>query len=122
MNDKKVTIQQIKDLATQFAKERDWEQFHDPKNLSMSISIEAAELMEKFQFFTNEESVQIAQSYKEQVSHELADVLAYVLRFSAMTGIDLASTLAEKIKLNEKKYPIQKVKGNDYGKYTKLKK
>ncbi len=119
-NDAATTIQELKDEISQFVDEREWRQYHDPKNLSMSIAIEAAELMEKFQFLSNEESVAVAQSHKDEIAHELCDVLGYVLNFANATGIDLASYYREKMELNRKKYPVEKAKGS-YGKYTKLK-
>lgn len=118
--DRKTTVQQLKDIMQQFVTERDWLQYHDPKNLSMSIAIEAAELMEKFQFLSNEESIKIAQSHKQEIAHELVDVLGYVLNFANACDIDLSSTFEEKMALNVKKYPVDIASGS-YGKYTKLK-
>ncbi len=120
MNDKNATIQELKDIIAAFTKERDWAQFHTPKNLSMSIAIEAAELMEKFQFVSNEESVVIAREHKQEVAHELIDVLAYAMSFAHMCDIDIISTYKEKMKLNALKYPADISRG-DFGKYTKLK-
>lgn len=119
-NDKTTTIQELRDIVKQFVAERDWKEYHTPKNLSMSIAIEAAELMEKFQFVESDESFEIAKSHKEEVAHELVDVLAYVLNFANACDIDLSSYCVEKIALNRKKYPIEKARGS-YGKYTKLK-
>ena len=119
--DKATTLQELKDFMGKFVEERDWTRFHAPKNLSMSIAIEAAELMEKFQFLTNEESIKIAQTHKEEVAHELVDVLAYMLSFANMCDIDLTATYMEKMKLNAKKYTVELAKG-DFGKYTKLEK
>ncbi len=115
------TLQELKDFMGSFVKARDWTQFHTPKSLSMSIAIEAAELMEKFQFLTNEESITIAQSHKEEVAHELVDVLAYVLSFANQCDIDLSATYIQKMKLNAQKYTVERAKG-DFGKYTKLEK
>ena len=124
MNDKKmhdtiITIQELRDIMKQFVTERDWMQYHNPKSLSMSMAIESAELMEKFQFLSNEESIEIAQSHKQEIAHELCDVLAYVLNFANVADIDLSTCFAEKMALNRKKYPVEKAKGA-FGKYTKL--
>jgi dCTP diphosphatase len=121
INDITITIQTLKEHMAQFVAERDWQQFHTPKNLSMSIAIEAAELMEKFQFVDTQESVAIAQKYKEEVAHELVDVLCYVLSFANACAIDLSSTCIQKIALNAQKYPADRARG-DYAKYIKLKK
>ncbi len=118
-NDKETTIQELKDIIKKFVVEREWTEYHTPKNLSMSIAIEAAELMEKFQFVTSEESFEIAQKHKQEVAHERFDVLGYVLNFANACNIDLSSYCVEKITLNEKKYPIEVAKGS-YGKYTKI--
>ncbi len=117
--DNATTVQEIKNIIKQFVTERDWMQYHNPKNLSMSMAIEAAELMEKFQFVSNEESIELAQSHKQEIAHELCDVLAYVLSFANAADIDLSTYFAEKIELNRQKYPIEKSKGS-FGKYTKL--
>lgn len=118
-NDKDTTLQALKDIIKKFVVERDWTQYHTPKNLSMSIAIEAAELMEKFQFVESDESFEIVQKYKEEVAHELADVLSYVLNFANACDIDLSSYFVEKMALSAKKYPADIAKGS-YGKYTKL--
>lgn len=120
-NDIDTTVQELKEIAKKFVADRDWTQYHTPKNLSMSIAIEAAELMEKFQFIESDESFQIAQKHKEEVAHELVDVLGYVINFANACDIDLSSYFVEKMKLNEKKYPVDIAKGS-YGKYTKLQK
>ena len=119
MHDSHVTIQELRDIIKQFVTERDWMQYHNPKNLSMSIAIEAAELMEKFQFVSNEESMELSQSHKQEIAHELCDVLGYVLNFANAADIDLSSYFVEKMALNRKKYPVAVAKGA-YGKYTKL--
>ncbi len=119
MSDRIVIIQELKDTIKQFVAERDWMQYHNPKSLSMSIAIEAGELMEKFQFLTNEESFEIAKSHKDEVAHELCDVLSYVLNFANIADIDLSAYFEEKMKMNRNKYSIEEAKGA-YGKYTKL--
>ena len=119
--DSETQIQELKDIIQQFVVERKWLQFHTPKNLSMSIAIEAGELMEKFQFVESEESFQIVKEHKEEVAHELVDVLAYICSFANVCEIDLAYYFTQKMGLNRKKYPVELAQG-DYGKYTKLKK
>lgn len=113
------TLQDLKDYMATFVRERNWERFHTPKSLSMSIAIEAAELMEKFQFLTDEESIRIAKTHKEEVSHELVDVLAYLLSFANRCDIDLSATYMLKMKLNAKKHTVEMAK-TDYNKYAKL--
>ena len=119
--DNVTTLQELKEYMGKFVDERDWTRFHSPKNLSASIAIEAAELMEKFQFLSEEESYKIAQSHKQEVAYELVDVLAYMLSFANQCDIDLSATYMEKMKLNAKKYTVERAKG-DFGKYTKLEK
>jgi len=118
-SDTKTTIHDLKAKILEFTQERDWAQFHTPKNLSMSIAIEAAELMEKFQFLTSEESKEIVKTNREEIQEELADVLTYVVSFANACNIDLAAAFEDKMHKNSKKYPAELCKGS-YGKYTKL--
>ena len=97
MNDSEVAVQELRDIIKQFVTERDWMQYHNPKNLSMSMAIESAELMEKFQFVSNEESIELAKSHKQEIAHELCDVLGYVLNFANAADIDLSSYFVEKM-------------------------
>ncbi|WP_066638553.1 nucleotide pyrophosphohydrolase [Desulfolucanica intricata] len=108
MLDKKTNIQELKDLVEDFVKERHWNQFHSPKNISMSIAIEAAELMELFQW-SGEEDLDGIQA--NRVREELADVVIYCLSMANATGIDLAAAVREKVKANAEKYPVEKFKG-----------
>lgn len=101
----------------QFAKERDWDQFHSPKNLAMAMIVEAAELVEHFQWDTLEESGQLDDEKREQVGQELADTFVYLLRIAEVTGIDLIEAANSKIDLNAKKYPVEKARGSNQ-KYT----
>ena len=103
-----------------FRDERDWMQFHNPKNLACSISIEANELLEHFQWCTPEESLTIAREKKTEISHEIADVAVYLIELADNLGIDLAVAIAEKMEHNEAKYPADKVRGNSK-KYTEYK-
>lgn len=100
-------------LVARFVAERDWQQFHDPKNLSASIAIEAAELMEHFQWLRSDELEAIANDAKAvgEIREEVADILAYVLSFAARMKIDLSSALADKMTKNAVKYPVDQFRG-----------
>ena len=112
-------LEKIKEFQREFAKERDWEQFHTPKNLSMALSVEASELLEIFQWLTAEQSSELKDSDKEKVSEELADITYYLLRIADITGIDLEDAVWKKMRKNAEKYPVEKAKGNAK-KYTDL--
>ena len=105
----------------QFAKARDWDQFHTPKNLSMALSVETAELLEIFQWLTEEQSAKIMEEEKqgEAVKHELSDILYYLVRLADVLGVDLEAAFWEKLQLNEKKYPVEQSRGNAR-KYTEF--
>jgi len=113
VNDKQTTVGELVKLVDKFVAERDWQPFHDPKNLSASIAIEAAELMEHFQWLRTDElsAVRDDPIAMAAIREELADVLAYVLSFASQMGIDLASALAAKMKKNAVKYPADQFKG-----------
>ena len=100
-----------------FVTERDWAQFHTPKNLAMAMIVEAAELVEHFQWDTIAESYELSSEKRQEVSHELADTFVYLLRLAEVTGIDLIKAANEKIALNAIKYPVEKAKGSN-AKYT----
>ena len=100
-----------------FAAARDWEPFHSPKNLAMALSVEAAELVEEFQWLTEEQSRALDAERRERVRLELADVFIYLLRSADKLGVDLVAAANDKIVLNEKKYPAERVRG-DARKYT----
>ncbi len=104
-----------------FAAAREWEQFHTPKNLAMALAGEAGELLEIFQWLTPEQSARITDTDKgrQAVEHELADVLAYVIRLADVLGVDLVESLWNKLRLNEEKYPVALAKGNAR-KYSEL--
>jgi len=111
-------LELLKQKIDQFAADREWEQFHTPKNLAMALSVEAAELMEIFQWLDGREGVTNLSTKKLQdVKHEVADIFIYLLRFCSVTGIDLIAAAEEKLKLNEDKYPTEVVKGKS-DKYT----
>jgi len=103
----------------QFRDERDWKQFHDPKSLAVSISIEAAELLEHFQWIDKAQSAQHAAENREEIADEIADVAIYLIELADVTGIDLKSAILAKLKKNAVKYPVEKSRGK-ITKYTKL--
>jgi dCTP diphosphatase len=110
-------LDSMKERFSKFAKERDWEKYHNPKDLAMKISIEASELLEKFEWKTQEESFQVVKDKEEEVASEMADVLAMLLELSNITGIDLYEAFNKKMDLNDKRYPKELVKGKSH-KYT----
>ncbi|MEM7304244.1 MAG: nucleotide pyrophosphohydrolase [Pseudomonadota bacterium] len=101
----------------QFAEQRNWEQFHSPKNLSMALAVEAAELLEHFQWETEQASSQLEPKQKELVGYEIADIFIYLLRICERLDIDLMSVTKDKIAINHQRYPVDKVKGSSK-KYT----
>ncbi len=114
------SLQELRTRVNNFAAERDWAQFHTPKNLAMAMIVEAAELVEQFQWDTPQESTQLTPEKREAVSHELADTFVYLLRIAEVLNIDLIQAANEKIDLNAKKYPVDKVRGSN-AKYTAYK-
>ena len=106
------------DLAArlrEFARERDWEQFHSPKNLAISISVEAAELLELFQWSRGQEDWESLDdsAVRARTEEELADILLYLVRFADQAGIDLQAAALRKLERNAEKYPAQKFRGSD---------
>jgi len=116
MSDSSTTVSQLRQLVNDFVERRQWHQFHAPKNLAMSMAIEAAELMEHFQWLTAEQSRAIAEQPDrlEAVGEELADVLCYALAMANELQLDLATTIQRKMKKNERKYPADEYRGR-YG-------
>lgn len=114
MNDKTTTIRELKKMTADFVRNREWNKYHRPKNLAMSITIEAGELMELFQWSDHREvDAFLAKARnRKMVAHEMADVLAFLLSLANVTGIDLAESFKEKMALNRKKYPADKVRGH----------
>jgi NTP pyrophosphatase (non-canonical NTP hydrolase) len=100
-----------------FAAARDWDQFHSPKNLAMALSVEAAELVEEFQWLTEQQSKELDAERRERVRLELADVFIYLLRLADKLNVDLMRAAEDKVALNEQKYPAERVRG-DSRKYT----
>ncbi len=109
-----MNLSEIRKRLAQFAQARNWDQFHTPKNLSMALAAEAAELLEIFQWLADEQSKNIVNDEKEmaQIREEIADVFIYLVRLSDKLGVDIEKAVEEKIKLNEKKYPVELAKGN----------
>lgn len=122
LTDATATVGEIKARVLAFARERDWEQFHAPKNLSMALAAEAGELMEHFLWDTTEASrAKLAEdaARRAKVEEELADVVIYALEFANMTGIDVAAAIERKMAQNAAKYPVAKAKGRS-AKYDEL--
>ena len=112
----------LKALSAQlaaFAAERDWDQFHNPKNLAMAVAGEVGELVEHFQWLTPEEAANLSAAVRDEVALEAADVLLFLLRLCDKLGIDLGKAAERKLALNAKKYPVQKSRGRAT-KYDKL--
>ena len=112
-------LEAIKLRLQGFAKERDWDQFHSPKNFSMALIVECAELVEHFQWLTDEQSKRLPADTLDEVSLEMADIMIYLIRLADKLDVDLLDVVNRKIELNAKKYPIDKSKGLAT-KYNKL--
>lgn len=121
MQDDKTTVAELRARVLAFARERDWEQFHSPKNLSMALAAEAGELMEHFLWAESKTSGDILRDPKKrtEIEDEIADVVIYALEFANMGGIDLAAAIETKLAKNALKYPVEKAKGRA-NKYTEL--
>ncbi|MCP4756984.1 MAG: nucleotide pyrophosphohydrolase [Proteobacteria bacterium] len=102
-----------------FNRERDWDQYHTPKNLAMALSVEVAELVEHFQWVTSDGSLDISSDKKEKVEEEIGDILIYLLNISDKLGIDPMKAATEKIEKNRRKYPLEKARGSSL-KYDEL--
>ncbi len=109
------TILELEELVRLFCTERDWDQFHKPKDLAIGVSTEANELLEIFRFKSNDEIIGLLKNHKylEKIQDELADVLFFLLRFSQMNKINLEESLIKKISKNALKYPVEKSKGSN---------
>lgn len=121
MTDGATTIAELKTRVLAFARERDWEQFHAPKNLSMALAAEAGEMMEHFLWATTEASHAVAADpvKRQKIAEELADVVIYALEFANITGLDVAASIEAKMAVNAAKYPVEKARGKS-DKYTDL--
>lgn len=107
----------MRDYLRDFAEKRDWTQFHSPKNLAMAIAVEAAELMEHFQWLGEAESAALEPERLAAVADEIADVQLYLIRLADRLNIDIPQAVASKTQKNEEKYPVEKVRGSSR-KYT----
>jgi len=119
--DATTTLAELKTKILAFVRERDWEQFHAPKNLSMALATEAGELMEHFLWATTEQSHAIVHepTKRAKISDELADVVIYAIEFANASGLDISAAIAAKMEANAKKYPVEKSRGKS-DKYTDL--
>lgn len=113
----KSTLEQLRENLRQFAAERDWDQFHSPKNLSMALIAEVAELVEHFQWVSEEQSRNLSPEKLAEIELELADVQIYLVRLADKLHLDLMVAVDKKLELNAKKYPADKVRGSSK-KYT----
>lgn len=120
MNKRSKNINELVSKIISFRDARDWKQFHNPKDVALSLVLEAGEVMEHFQWKNEEEMEKHAISHREEIGEELADVLYWILLLSFDLKINVLDALEKKIKKNEEKYPIEKTKGNAK-KYTELK-
>jgi len=110
-------LEELKQVVAEFARERNWDQFHSPKNLAMALSVEAAELLEQFQWLSEAESMAPPSDRRQAVADEIADVLVYLVRLADRLNIDIGEAVARKMLINAEKYPADKVRGSSR-KYT----
>lgn len=107
-----VSLAELRDALRRFAAARDWEQFHTPKNLAMALAVEAAELLEQFQWLTPAQSARLDATQKRAVASEIADVLLYLTRLADLLDIDPIAAARRKIRVNARKYPVARSKGH----------
>lgn len=112
-------IKKLTDLIIKFRDARDWKQFHNPKDNAISLSIEASEVLEHFQWKSKEEIEEYIKTHKKHISGELADVMSWILLMANDLNIDIAKAMKKKMRENAKKYPVKKAKGK-HQKYTEL--
>ncbi|HMZ86233.1 MAG TPA: nucleotide pyrophosphohydrolase [Giesbergeria sp.] len=105
-------MQALARALQQFADARDWGPFHSPKNLASALIVEAGELLEHFQWLTEDQSRQLAPDTRQAVAHEMADVLLYLVQLSTVLGIDLMDAARAKMALNAQKYPVEQSRGH----------
>ncbi len=106
------SLEELNDRLLKFARERDWEQFHSPKNLSMALAGESGELLEHFQWLTQQQSYELSPAKKEAVAFEMADILIYLIRMSERLDVDLIDAAQRKITINESRYQLEQVRGD----------
>jgi dCTP diphosphatase len=114
-----IALTRLRDRLRDFASARDWNQFHSPKNLAIALSVEAAELLEHFQWVSDKDSLTIPPAKLGKIDEEIADVFLYLIRLADMLNIDLVQAADRKIEANSRKYPVEKSRGNAK-KYTEL--
>jgi NTP pyrophosphatase (non-canonical NTP hydrolase) len=112
-------LARLRESLRRFAAARDWERYHSPKNLASALIVEAAELLERFQWLTEDESKALAPAKLAKVREEMADVLIYLVRLADMLEVDLLAAAREKMAANARKYPVGKARGNSR-KYSEL--
>lgn len=119
--DKTICVQEMKDMVQIFCEARDWDQFHNPKDLAIGISTEANELLDIFRFKSEEQMRELFQNEKtrEHIEEEVADTFFFLLRFAQMYDLDLSKCVQNKLKKNDFKYPVDKIKGKNL-KYTEI--
>jgi len=105
-------LYELKQRLREFAEAREWDQYHSPKNISMALSVEVSEIVEHFQWLTEEQSKNLPKDKLAEVESELADTFIYLIRLADKLDIDLLKAAENKIELNEQKYPVDKAKGN----------
>jgi NTP pyrophosphatase (non-canonical NTP hydrolase) len=106
------TLSELSDRLREFARARDWEQFHSPKNLAMALIAECAELVEHFQWLSEQQSFRLDPEKRDAVALEMADIQIYLLRCAERLGVDLENAVLRKIEINERRYPVAKVFGD----------
>lgn len=114
-----MSLEELRGVLRRFASERDWDQFHSPKNLAIALSVEVAELLEHFQWTSDADSAVLTPDRQAKVREEIADVLLYLIRLADKLNIDLLAAGTEKIRVNAAKYPVEKSRGSSK-KYTEL--
>jgi dCTP diphosphatase len=119
MQDTNTTLDTLKKEFKKFIDERDWNQFHSPKNMSMGLAIEASEFMEFFLWSDTQESFKIFEQKREAIEQEIADIAIFIFMICEENNVDLASAMRKKMVLNAQKYPVEKAKGKST-KYTEL--
>ena len=113
------SLEELRGALQQFALDRDWDQFHSPKNLAIALSVEAAELLEHFQWTPEADSAALSPDRHAKVREEMADVLLYLIRLADKLNIDLLTAAIDKIQVNATKYPVDKARGSSK-KYTEF--
>lgn len=113
------SLEELRGALQRFASDRDWDQFHFPKNLAIALSVEAAELLEHFQWTPEADSAILTPGQHAKVREEIADVLLYLIRLADKLNIDLLAAATDKIEVNAAKYPVDKARGSSK-KYTEL--